>query len=138
MERKEELDAINDANAWMTTAVLSGKEGNYNISLYSLEMSVEIGLKAVLIHLGIAYPKVHNILPILLHTIDNNKEKLPKEFVDKKEFIMDNFRELLKMRGPAGYTFGENLKIVDMKQSFDFFLANSKEVIKLCNSAVKF
>ena len=66
MERNEAADALEDARRWFDVSILAGEHGDYNIGLYSLEMSVEIALKGVLTKFGIAYPKVHDIIPLIV------------------------------------------------------------------------
>ena len=138
MAKKIALDALDDANSWFDVAIMSGKTGKYNIGLYSLEMALEIVMKAVLINLDVNYPKVHDIMPTFLNAVSENKGKLPKEFIDKEDLIMKTFRELLKRRGPAGYTFSSDIKISDLEGDFKKYGKITKELIDLCIKAVKF
>lgn len=136
MERKEELDALSDSRGWLRTAISSAEKGDYNIGIYSLEMAVEIALKAVLISLNVAYPKTHDIMAIFVSAIDKGRSSLPNEFVENETFIVDTFRELLKMRGPAGYTFSSNFNIKDLKGDFKKYLVSAEKIIKLCEESV--
>ncbi|MGC8533869.1 MAG: HEPN domain-containing protein [Candidatus Parvarchaeum sp.] len=137
MERNEAADALEDSKRWFNVGILAGDHGDYNIGLYAMEMSIEIALKGVLTKLEIAYPKVHDILPFLIKAFAEKKGKLPKEFIENETLITDTFRELLKRRGPAGYSFSSNIKIVDLKGDFNAYSKAVEKVIKLCQEAVK-
>ncbi len=78
--------------------MLAGEHGDYNIGLYSLEMSVEIALKGVLTKFRIAYPKVHDVISLIVKLFDEKNGKLPKEFIENETFIVDTFRELFAIR----------------------------------------
>lgn len=138
MAEKIALAALDDADRWFDVAIISGKAGTYNIGLYSLEMALEIAMKAVLINLDVNYPKVHDIMPTFLSAVSENKGRLPKEFIDKEDLIMKTFRELLKRRGPAGYTFSSDIKISDLQGDFKKYSRITRELIDLCVKAVKF
>ncbi len=136
MEGKAALDALGDAARWLNSAKRSGESGDYNLGIYALEMSVEIALKGVLIALGIDYPKVHDILPSVRLAIKEYKSKLPTIFVNNEAFILDTLRELLKLRGPAGYTFSSNIKIADLEGDYKKYLSSSVKTLELCKNAI--
>ncbi len=136
MERKAELDAFDDAQRWLNSAMRSGDAGDYNLGIYGLEMSVEIALKAVLIALRVDYPKVHDILPTVRFAIKENYSKLPAEFISNESFILDTLRELLKLRGPAGYTFNSNIKIMDLESDYKGYLKDSIKILNLCKKSI--
>ncbi len=138
MEKELALAALEDSKRWFETAVASGKNGHYNIGLYSLEMAVEIALKAVLINLNINYPKVHDIMPTFTNAVAKNKGKLPARFIESESKIMETFRELLKRRGAAGYTFSSEIKIADLEGDFKRYSPATKDVIELCEEAVRY
>ncbi len=136
MGRDEALDALEDAKRWFKMSMLAGEQGDYNIGLYSLEMSIEIALKGVLIRFGVTYPKVHDVIPFIMNIFVDEKAKLPKEFIENENLIIDTFRELLKRRGPAGYTFSSNIKISNLKGDFDTYSKAVDRVIKLCQKVI--
>ena len=137
MGRNEALDALEDAKRWFKVGMLAGEHGDYNIGLYSLEMSIEIALKGVLTKLGVVYPKVHDVIPLVMKVFTEKRSKLPKEFVENETFIVDTFRELLKRRGPAGYTFSSNIKIADLKGDFNVYSKAVEKTIKLCQETIE-
>lgn len=136
MERKTELDALDDALRWLNSARRSGDSGDYNLGIYGLEMSLEIALKAVLIALKVDYPKVHDILPVIRLAIKENRSKLPEAFVNNESFVLDTLRELLKLRGPAGYTFSSNIKIADLEGDYKRYLKDVTKIFALCKDSV--
>ena len=137
MERDEAADALEDARRWFNVSMLAGEHGDYNIGLYSFEMSVEIALKGVLTKFGITYPKVHDIIPLIVKLFNEKNGKLPNEFVENENLIIDTFRELLKRRGPAGYTFNSNIKIADLKGDFNTYSKAAEKIIKFCLKAIE-
>jgi HEPN domain-containing protein len=137
MERNEALDALSDAKRWFEVGMLAGQHGDYSIGLYSLEMSIEIALKGVLIKFQVNYPKVHDILPILVKLFAEKKGSMPKEFAENERLIVDTFRELLKRRGPAGYAFNSNIKIADLKGDFDVYSKAVEKAVRLCQKAIE-
>lgn len=136
MERKTELDALDDAQRWLNSAKRSGDSEDYNLGIYGLEMSLEIALKAMLIALKVDYPKVHDILPNIHLALKENKSKLPEEFINNEVFILDTFRELLKLRGPAGYTFSSNIKIKDLEGDYKKYLRDVTKIFGLCKDSI--
>ncbi len=136
MERKEDLDAIADSKMWMRSAVSAGERGDYNIGIYSLEMSVEIAIKAVLIHMDEIYPKKHDIAAFFINSVEKNTKKLPKDFIKEQEFIVTTFIGLLKMRGTAGYSFSSNMEITHLKDNFNKYLEASRKILALCEKAI--
>lgn len=71
------LEALKTADSWMKTANLMIEKRIYNTALYAEEMSVEIGLKAIMLALGEDPPKVHNILESVTELV-NKSEKITK------------------------------------------------------------
>ncbi len=136
MERKAALDALDDALRWLNSAKRSGDSGDYNLGIYGLEMSTEIALKGVLIALKIDYPKVHDILPVIRLAIREHSSRLPGAFVNNEYFILDTLRELLKLRGPAGYTFSSNIKVADLKEDYKRYLRDVTQILELCKTSI--
>ncbi|MGC8514666.1 MAG: HEPN domain-containing protein [Thermoplasmata archaeon] len=109
MPRAIALEALKTADSWMTTANLMIEKGIYNTALYAEEMSIEIGLKAIMLALGEDPPKVHNILESISEVI-NKSEKISQGDREKlKEMSRFLLPELLRTRQISGYTFNFNI-----------------------------
>ena len=57
-------------------------------------MFVEIALKGVLTKFGIAYPKVQDVIPLVVKLFDEKNGKLPNEFVENENLIIVNNNHL--------------------------------------------
>jgi HEPN domain-containing protein len=103
------LEALKTADSWMKTANLMIEKRIYNTALYAEEMSVEIGLKAIMLALGEDPPKVHNILESVTELV-NKSEKITKgdreKLTEISRFLLP---ELLRTRQISGYTFNFNI-----------------------------
>ena len=109
MARALAFEALKTADSWMTTANLMIEKGIYNTALYAEEMSIEIGLKAIMLAVGEDPPKVHNILESITELI-NKYDKIPKDDREKlKEMSRFLLPELLRTRQISGYTFNFNI-----------------------------
>lgn len=137
MERKQAIEALSDADKWLRSAKINGKDKNYGIGLYCLEMATEIALKAILVDFGIEYPKTHNILVEISATISKHKEKLPVAFVENRDFILDTLKELLELRGPASYGFSYNTKILEEEKVFSDYEKKTERVIELSKETLR-
>lgn len=131
-----EISAMENANMWLRTAEAAMKCDIYTTALYSMEMSVEIALKAVLMEFGINVPKVHNITSTLRSVFAEKRNALPKEFAEKEESILETYSDLLELRQLVGYTF-EMGSSIDPKEKAKHYITRSKEVLSLCESAIK-
>ena len=54
-------DAIESAKRWLSSSSANAERGNYDLEVYSLEMSIEIALKALVFSTGTDVPKTHSI-----------------------------------------------------------------------------
>lgn len=128
--------AIEAANDWLKTAEASLKVGLYEQSLYSMEMSVEIAFKAVLLSLNVEYPKIHDITEIARYHLSGNG-KLPKAFKEGLQDYLATFNLLLGFRPIVAYGFGERFQGEDFKGRARRLLPECKKIISACEKAIK-
>ncbi|MCL5427941.1 MAG: HEPN domain-containing protein [Candidatus Marsarchaeota archaeon] len=128
---------MENARMWLYTADAALKKRIYSTALYSMEMSVEIALKAVLLEFGVDVPKVHNIMNSLRQIFREKRALLPKEFVEKEGIILDTFNGLLELRPLAGYAFETHAGVADSEGVAGKYMKDSTEVVNLCGAAVK-
>lgn len=130
MARTLALEALKTADSWMTTAEIMIEKGIFNTALYALEMSVEIGLKAVMFAFGDDPPKVHNIQEGIAELI-NESEKITQgaraKLNEMSRFLLP---ELLRTRQISGYTFNFNISDKEIKNLALKYLEPSKDAIR--------
>lgn len=127
---------IETAKGWLKTAEVAFDAGIYEQSLYALEMSVEIALKAVLIATHVEVPKVHDITDVVRTFLVHNK-KLPKEFADNIPDYLSTFKSLVEIRPFVGYGFeNKNERIWFDKQAQEL-MPKCTKIVKSCENAIK-
>ncbi|EQD35113.1 HEPN domain protein, partial [mine drainage metagenome] len=111
-------DAIGSAKRWLASAELNARHGSYDSALYSLEMSVEISMKAVLMCIGIDVPKTHAIGDIFASSVKSDK-RIPKVFKEHVEESVDVFNALLGLRAASGYIFETKTTMEELKAKYE-------------------
>ncbi len=111
MDRVTNVDlaasAIRRAYRWLMGAKRALEDKRWDDVVYSAQMAVEQSSKAVLIALGIDFPKEHDVSPAfkLLYM----KVSLPNWFKEVLEGLITNISELAELRGLAGYGYEKGL-----------------------------
>ncbi len=137
MEDKEiGKDAIESSRRWLNSARINASAGSYDAALYSLEMSVEIALKALLLSLGIEVPRTHSIGDLVIESVRDNK-RLPKELAQNVDKIVGLFNSLAALRPISGYIFETKSSLKDLKVKYDKYADEAEAVIEMCGRAVK-
>lgn len=108
----------------------------YTTALYSMEMAVEISLKALLLEFQVNVPKTHNVINTLRNLFEEKNAILPKEFSSRKDFILDAYNDLLEIRPLVGYTFEVNMSI-DPEEKAKQYIKSTKEIVNLCDLAIR-
>ena len=96
--------ALKNADEWLLSAKELDKIRVPSKVLYSLEMGVEMSLKALLIYHGIDFPKSHNILPVVSSLISSS-EFDDTEIKKYSNEIFSTFHALLDIRSASGYSY---------------------------------
>ncbi len=136
MEYKEiARDAIDSAKRWLVSADLNAGAGNFDSALYSLEMSVEISMKAVLLSINIDVPKEHRIGDIFDASINTDK-RIPKEFRQHAADTVNIFNALLELRTASGYMFETKTTIKDLKVKYEYYKKDAKRIVEICAKTV--
>ena len=103
------------AKSWLRNANRNMGDREYELSLYSLEMAVEIAFKAVLISINIDPPKVHDIRDTIRISLNGNK-KISKQFSEGLDGYLSTFGELLSLRSMAGYGFEVGIESAELRK----------------------
>ena len=128
-------EAIGSAKRWLVSAELNAGKGNYDSALYSLEMSVEIAMKAVLLSIGIDVPKSHRIGDVFAASVREDK-RLPDEFKSHIGECTDIFNALLGLRAAGGYMFEAKTTMGELKDEYERYRKGAEDVVGLCEGAV--
>lgn len=132
-----EITAIGTARMWLGSAEASMNSKIYPTAIYGMEMAVEIALKAVLMAFNANVPKLHNVMSVLHIVFDENRNALPKTFIEKEALIFDTYNDLLEERPLVGYTFETNAKTASVDKAREY-MKRAKEVVDLCELAVRY
>jgi HEPN domain-containing protein len=128
-------EAVRSAKRWLVSAELNAGKGNYDSALYSLEMSVEIAMKAVLLSIGIDVPKSHRIGDVFTASVRDEK-RLPEEFKRHVEECVDIFNALLELRAAGGYMFESKTTMDELRTEYERYRKDAENVVGLCAVAV--
>ncbi|MHB1708590.1 MAG: HEPN domain-containing protein [Thermoplasmataceae archaeon] len=128
--------AMETSKNWYETARIAASAGIYSQALYSLEMSVEIALKAVLISLHVEVPKAHDIRKVVRVYIAGNKS-LPHTFLNKLDNILEVFESLLRMRSMVGYGFEGVLDKEELQKQVNVMLPQCSDLVDECEKAIQ-
>ncbi|EQD78786.1 HEPN domain protein, partial [mine drainage metagenome] len=127
--------AIETSKNWYETARMAASAGIYSQALYSLEMSVEIALKAVLISIHVEVPKVHDIRKVVRMYLVGNIS-VPQTFLSKLDVFLEVFDTLLRMRSMVGYGFEGTIDPEELRNQVDILLPQCSELVDECARAL--
>lgn len=125
--------AVERAFRWYQGAIRAYEDERWDDVIYSLQMSVEQALKAVLILFGIEYPKKHDVSTIYA---DLKQKLIPEWFKEKIDNQVDILKDLVKLRGKASYGYVDGLKKDDFKEEASSFKDPVKDIIEECNNLI--
>ncbi len=127
---KDVKSALDNAFRWYSTAQEAYVAKNYDNAVYALEMSLEIGLKAILIRNGVEYPKIHDVSGVVrpFLTVGTNKNRTDQSTIDK---MLGSFQVLLMYRNAAGYMFSNNVSMDTLKRVADDNIKKVESYLKI-------
>jgi HEPN domain-containing protein len=99
--------ALRRSGRWLRSASRALEDGRWDDVVYSSQMAVEQASKAVLIALGIDYPKEHDV-SIVFKQI-SEVENVPGWFTSMISELASIISELAELRGLAGYGYEKGL-----------------------------
>jgi HEPN domain-containing protein len=125
--------AVERAFRWYQGAIRACEDERWDDVIFSLQMSVEQALKAILILFGIEYPKKHDVSTIY---VELKQKQIPEWFKEKIDNQVDMLKNLVKLGGKAAYGYVDGLKKDDFKDDPSNFKDPVKDVIEDCNNLV--
>lgn len=117
MEKITAKKAMESASRWFDLATAGVKQKDYDGALYCLEMSLEIGMKAVLLSKDKEVPKTHNVLDTFVSVA--NEDKTTGLISKELDGIKDVFNILIKFRSISGYMFESTVSLEELKKVID-------------------
>ena len=101
------ISALKRSSRWLKSAYRALEDERWDDVVYSSQMTVEQSSKAVLIALGIEFPKEHDV-SIAFKQI-SNKKNIPSWFLSMLNELVNNISELAELRGLAGYGYEKGI-----------------------------
>ena len=126
---------IERAGRWLQGASRALEDARWDDAVYSSQMGVEQSAKAVLIALGIDFPKEHDV-SIAFETLAKRSD-IPEWFRRKVPEIVKAVAELAEIRGLAGYGFEEGIGVEYFKDYAPEALKKAMEVHEACSKLLK-
>jgi len=99
--------ALKRSGRWLKSALRALEDERWDDVVYSSQMAVEQASKAVLIALGIEYPKEHDVSVVFKQI--QEIENIPAWFVSMIPELANIISELAELRGLAGYGYEKGL-----------------------------
>lgn len=103
------LLAVERAKRWLESARRALSDSRWDDAVYSAQMCSEHAAKAVLISLGMEFPKQHDVSDVFV-TLEDRKD-MPSVFRKRVEEISKKLANLAAERALAGYGFEEGVGV---------------------------
>jgi len=126
---------IERAGRWLQGASRALQDARWDDAVYSSQMAVEQSAKALLIALGIDYPKEHDV-SIVFEALTKRID-IPEWFKRKVPEIAKAMAELAEIRGLAGYGFEEGIGVEYFKDYAPEAIKKAREVYEACSKLLK-
>lgn len=126
---------ISRAARWLQSAERAIEDKRWDDAVYSSQMAAEHSAKAVLISLGIDFPKEHDVSDVLLQI--QGIPNLPQWFRKELGLIADIVAELAEQRGLAGYGFEKGIDETYFKDYAPDAFEKARWVHNLCKKFIE-
>ena len=126
---------IERAGRWLQGASRALEDARWDDAVYSSQMAIEQSAKAVLIALGIDFPKEHDV-SIAFETLAKRSD-VPEWFRRKVPEIGKAVAELAEIRGLAGYAFQPGIGVEYFKDYAPEAIKKAKDVHDACSKLLK-
>ena len=101
------ISALKRSGRWLRGAAGALEDERWDDVVYSSQMTVEQASRAVLIALGIEYPRVHDVSAAFKQI--SKIRDVPRWFSSMLDELVENISELAELRGLAGYGYEKGL-----------------------------
>jgi len=126
---------IERAGRWLQGASRALEDARWDDAVYSSQMAIEQSAKAVLIALGMDFPKEHDVS--IAFEILAKRSDVPEWFRRKVPEIVKAVAELAEIRGLAGYGFEQGIGVEYFKDYAPEAFKKATEVHEACSKLLK-
>ncbi|MEM2896965.1 MAG: HEPN domain-containing protein [Candidatus Bathyarchaeia archaeon] len=120
------LAGISRASRWLKSAERALEDQRWDDAVYSAQMCVEQSAKAILLLLGIDYPKEHDVSDVFSELAQ--RSDIPDWFKENVPFISKHIAVLAELRGLAGYGYEKSFGV-------EYFKDYAKEAFDAAKNA---
>lgn len=128
-------DAIENAKRWLSSSSANAERGNYDLAVYSLEMSIEIALKALVFSTGMDVPKTHSIGDRVTKIVMEDVNLARRLGGEIDEFV-HTFNSLSTLKSISGYIYETRSTLDDMRRTYEKFAREVTRIVGLCDKAI--
>jgi len=128
------LLALKRSERWIESAKRALPDSRWDDAVYSAQMCSEHAAKAVLISLGIDFPKQHDVSDVFV-TLKERRD-LPSDFRGKVEDIAEKLASLAAERALAGYGFEEGVGVEYFKDIAPSAIEDAEFILQSCRKFV--
>lgn len=122
--------ALERGGRWLKSAEAARREERYDDVVYSAQMCVEQSAKAVLLWVGIDYPKEHDVSGVFRQL--EGLKSLPRWFRHRVPALARSISELAEQRGMAGYGFESGVTAEYFAPYADRALTQARACFDIC------
>ncbi|MBS7637946.1 HEPN domain-containing protein [Candidatus Bathyarchaeota archaeon] len=122
--------ALKRGGRWLRGALRAVEDERWDDVVYSSQMAVEQASKAVLIALGVEYPKEHDVSTAFKEI--SRIKGVPEWFVKIIDDLACNISELAELRGLAGYGYEKGLDAEYFKDYAPIAYERAKKHYEAC------
>ena len=128
------LLALKRSERWIEGARRALSDSRWDDVVYSAQMCSEHAAKAVLISLGIDFPKQHDVSDVFV-TLKERRD-LPSDFLGKVEDMVEKLASLAAERALAGYGFEEGVGVEYFKDIAPGAIEDAEFILRSCEELV--
>ena len=111
------------------------REATTILPVYSLEMSIEIALKALVFSTGMDVPKTHSIGDRVTKIVMEDVNLARRLGGEIDEFV-HTFNSLSTLKSISGYIYETRSTLDDMRRTYEKFAREVTRIVGLCDKAI--
>ncbi|MCJ2670271.1 MAG: HEPN domain-containing protein [Candidatus Thermoplasmatota archaeon] len=128
------LLALKRSERWIESAKRGLSDSRWDDAVYSAQMCSEHAAKAVLISLGIDFPRQHDVSDVFVTLKD--RRDLPSDFRGKVEDMVEKLASLAAERALAGYGFEGGIGVEYFEKVAPDAIEDAEFILQHCRKFV--